>query len=131
MGKGYRVAVWDDSPTVECPCGQSTRLLTRADTPICNVHVTHIFDSRRHYHKKCTEVYFILEGRGKMELDGDLLDVRPGMAILIEPGTRHRLWGDVRALIVGIPALEPDDEYFDEEDLGPDRVSSHVASRLS
>ena len=43
-----------------CPCGQSTRPLTRADTPACNFHVTFITDSVKHYHKERTEVYFIL-----------------------------------------------------------------------
>lgn len=62
----------------------------------------------------CTEVYYILQGRGKMELNDDVIDVEPGMVIYIEPGTPHRLFSDegVQILLVGIPALKPDDEYF-------------------
>lgn len=110
---GYLVRSLEQAPTVPCPCGASTRPLTRADTPVCNLHVTHITDSVRHYHKGCTEVYFILEGRGQMELDGDVVAVEPGMVVYIEPLTRHRLWGDVRTVVFGVPALEPGDEYFD------------------
>ena len=44
-GKGYLVRRWQDAPTVPCPCGQSTRPLTFADTPVCNPHVTFITDS--------------------------------------------------------------------------------------
>src|SRR4051812_14120624 len=83
---GYLVRPIKDAPTVPCPCGQSTRAITRADTAACNFHITFIQDSVRHYHRHCTEVYYILEGHGKMELNGDMIDVEPGLVILIEPG---------------------------------------------
>ena len=113
--KGYLIRHVHDAPTVPCPCGQSTRLMTRADTPACNFHVTFIQDSVRHYHNECTEVYYILEGQGKMELDGDVIDVSPGTMIYIEPGTRHRLWSvdGVRTIVFGVPALKAEDEHFD------------------
>ncbi len=115
MHKGYLVRSLHDAPTVPCPCGQSTRPLTSADTPVCNLHVTCITDSVRHYHKRCTEVYLILEGRGQMELNGDVIDIGPGQVIYIEPHTRHRLWSKdgVRTVVFGVPALQAEDEFFD------------------
>jgi mannose-6-phosphate isomerase-like protein (cupin superfamily) len=112
---GYIVRRIEDAPTVPCPCGQSTRPLTRADTPVCNFHITFITDSVKHYHRECTEVYYILEGRGKMELNGAVIDVEPGMVVYIEPYTAHRLSspGGVRTIVFGVPALRPEDEYFD------------------
>jgi mannose-6-phosphate isomerase-like protein (cupin superfamily) len=113
--KGYLVRRVEDAPTVPCPCGQSTRVLTRTDTPACNFHVTFIQDSVKHYHRECTEVYYILEGRGKMEMNDEVIDVGPGTVLYIEPGTRHRLWSaaGVRTVVFGVPALDPRDEYFD------------------
>jgi mannose-6-phosphate isomerase-like protein (cupin superfamily) len=113
-GKGYLVRRLQEAPTVPCPCGQSTRLLTRAETPACNLHVTSIKDSIPHFHKLCTEVYYILEGKGKMELNGDVVDVAPGTIIYIEPFTVHRLFSEegVRTIVFGVPALQPEDEYF-------------------
>src|SRR5262249_11268300 len=112
--KGYIVRRLAEAPTVPCPCGESTRPLTRADTPACNLHVTFIRDSVKHFHKECTEVYYILEGQGKMELNGDVVEVSPGTIVYIEPGTPHRLWSDegVRTIVFGTPALRPEDEYF-------------------
>jgi mannose-6-phosphate isomerase-like protein (cupin superfamily) len=112
--KGYLLRRLDEAPTVPCPCGESTRPLTRADTPACNLHVTFIKDSVRHYHRHCTEVYLILEGTGQMELNGDVVEVAPGTVVYIEPGTAHRLWSDagVRTVVFGFPALDPDDECF-------------------
>ena len=113
--RGYLVRPIEEAPTIPCPCGQSTRAITRADTPVCNFHITFIQDSVLHYHKECTEVYYILEGQGKMELNGDVIDIRPGLVIYIEPMTRHRLWSKegVRTIVFGVPALNSEDEYFD------------------
>jgi mannose-6-phosphate isomerase-like protein (cupin superfamily) len=114
-GKGYLIRSLQEAPTVPCPCGQSTRPLTRAETDVCNLHVTFIQDSTRHYHRECTEVYLILEGQGQMELNGDVVEIAPGMVVYIEPYTRHRLWSreGVRTVVFGVPALRPEDEYFD------------------
>ena len=71
-------------------------------------------DSRVHYHKKLTEIYFILEGDGEMELDGERIPIKPFTAIFIKPGCRHRAVGDLRIVNVSIPAFDPDDEWFDD-----------------
>ncbi len=116
MGKkGYIVRHIEDAITVPCPCGESTRIIQHTDTPVANLHVTHIIDSTKHYHKECTEYYYILEGKGFMELDDDVVELRPGTTIVIEPGTAHRGYGDFRAIIVGIPAWKHTDEFFCEE----------------
>lgn len=112
---GYLVRRVADAPTVPCPCGQSTRPLTAADGAPCSLHVTAIRDSARHYHRETTEVYYILDGRGKMELNGDWVELGPGTVIWIEPGTRHRLVSPdgVKTIVFGLPAFRPDDEHFD------------------
>src|SRR5262249_25520974 len=112
---GYLVRRLQEAPTVPCPCGQSTRPLTRARPPACNLHGPFITDSVRHFPRECTEVYLVLEGQGQMELNGDVVDVAPGTVVYIEPLTRHRLWskGGVRTVVFGVPALRPDDEHFD------------------
>ncbi len=112
--KGYLVRRLQDAPTVQCPCGPSTRPLPATDDLVCNLHVTHIKDSVRHYHKDCTEVYYILEGRGKMELNGDVIDLEPGTIVYIEPGTVHRAYGDIRTIVFGVPRCRPEDEFFVE-----------------
>jgi mannose-6-phosphate isomerase-like protein (cupin superfamily) len=114
---GYLVRHVKNAPTVPCPCGLSTRPLTVTDTPVCNLHVTFITDSVKHYHKECTEVYYILQGRGKMELNDDVIDVEPGMVIYIEPYTRHRLFSPegVQTVVFGVPAYRLEDEFYETE----------------
>jgi mannose-6-phosphate isomerase-like protein (cupin superfamily) len=60
-----------------------------------------------------TEIYYILEGEGQIDLDGERHSVRPGDAILIKPLCRHRAIGRLRVLNLPVPAFDPDDEWFD------------------
>ncbi len=114
-GQGYLVRREADAPTVPCPCGQSTRILTFEDKQPVNFHVTFIKDSVKHYHKECTEVYYILEGTGELELNEDVVLVEPGTLVVIEPRTAHRLRSEagVRTMVLGVPAWHPEDEFFD------------------
>ena len=45
----------------------------------------------RHYHRASEEIYFVVEGDGEMELDGERRRVEPGDAILIPPDAWHTL----------------------------------------
>ena len=104
----------DEIDAVRCPCGASRRAFVSPDNTTATVHMVDISaDSRAHYHKKLTETYFVLEGVGKMELDGELFDLRPGTVVLIKPLCRHRALGDIRIIVTAIPAFDPDDEWFD------------------
>ncbi len=115
MPKGYIYRKKSEAPTIPCLCGESTRIVTIDDTPVANIHVTHITDSIKHYHKDCTEYYYILDGCGKMELGDEVVDLEPGVTILIEPGTAHRAYGDITTLVIGVPSWKPDDEFFPGE----------------
>ena len=114
--KAYRVVDFADVPGVPCPCGSARRAF--ADVPAFpgTVHVTDISsDARTHYHRRLTEVYFILEcGEGAaLHLDGDRVPLRPGVCVLIPPGVRHRAEGPMKVLIVAVPKFDPADEWFD------------------
>lgn len=105
------------SPTV-CPCGLSRRaLVDRADFP-ATIHRTDISeDAKPHYHRRVTETYYILDcdDDARMELDGRRVSVRPGLCILIPPGTIHRAVGRMRVLIFVLPKFDPDDEFVVED----------------
>ncbi len=110
----YTITRLSEIPAVQCPCGQSRRAFVSPDNPTATLHVVDISaDSRVHYHKTLTEIYYVLEGTGQMELDGEQFDLSPGTAVLIKPLCRHRAAGDLRILVTAIPAFDPDDEWFD------------------
>jgi len=110
----YRLAQMDTLDTLRCPCGFTRRAFVSDDNPVATLHLLDVqSDAQVHYHKTLTEIYLILEGQGHMELDGELVPVKPMTAILIKPGCRHRAVGDLRVVIVPIPAFDPQDEWFD------------------
>lgn len=72
--------------------------------------------TERHYHKRAEEIYFILEGEGTMEIDGEEQTVSPGDGILIPPGAWHTIRADstnLRFLCCCAPPYSHDDTYFD------------------
>jgi mannose-6-phosphate isomerase-like protein (cupin superfamily) len=70
----------------------------------------------RHYHRASEELYYLLDGTGTMEIDGETRDVHPGDAILIPPGAWHQLrasaGGEVRILCCCAPPYSDDDTFF-------------------
>lgn len=102
--------------SVPCPCGVSARILTAADGAPCSLHVTTIREALLHHHRRTTEVYYILEGRGKIELDGQWHLVEPGTVVWIPPGVRHRVLSPegLRTIVFALPAFDPADEWLDE-----------------
>jgi len=109
----YRVAQLDEIDAVPCPCGQTRRAFVADDNPVATIHMVDISsDSRPHFHKKLTEIYLVLEGEGHMELDGDIVPLKPLTTVLIKPGCRHRAVGNLRIVNIPVPAFDPTDEHF-------------------
>ncbi len=44
-----------------------------------------------HYHPQTEEIYYILAGTGRMQIDDEVRDVGPGDAIAIPPGAIHTI----------------------------------------
>lgn len=106
-----------DIQPVECPCGLAKRAFADVEDFPGTLHVTEISaDARLHYHKTLTETYYFLDcdANAQMQLDDQIVDVRPGMSIMIRPGVRHRAIGQMKVLIVVLPKFDPNDEWFDD-----------------
>ncbi len=116
LDAGYEVIDFDAIQPVACPCGLARRSLKDDPTVPFSLHVTEISqDAKAHYHRGITETYFFLECEpdAVMELDGDLIPVKPHMAIVVRPGTRHRAVGKMRVAIIASPKFDPADEWLD------------------
>jgi mannose-6-phosphate isomerase-like protein (cupin superfamily) len=110
----YEIVDFSTLPGTPCPCGTARRAFVEAADFPATIHVTEIsVDARLHYHKRITETYYFLECEpdARMQLNDEIIPVRPGMAILIRPGTRHRAIGKMKVLIVAMPKFDPADEH--------------------
>lgn len=72
----------------------------------------------RHHHLETEEVYYILQGRGRMTVGDEVREVAAGDAIFIPIDSKHALenTGDepVRLLLVCGPAYSYEDHHADE-----------------
>jgi mannose-6-phosphate isomerase-like protein (cupin superfamily) len=113
------VADFDAITPVPCPCGFSRRAFAGlAESPITLHRVDIARDAKVHFHKRLTEVYYILDcdAGAALELEGERLPVRPGTAVLIPPRTRHRAVGRMRVLVMSHPQFDPADEWATEDE---------------
>jgi mannose-6-phosphate isomerase-like protein (cupin superfamily) len=74
--------------------------------------------TQEHFHPKAEEIYYITRGTGRMRIENELRDVKPGDAIAIPPGQKHKLWNTgsevLRLLCCCAPAYENDDTVITE-----------------
>ena len=112
----YKIVDFAEIPGVSCPCGTAKRAFADVNDYPATIHQTQISeDAQTHYHLHQTEAYYFLDcgEEARMELDDEIVPVRPGMCVLIPPGVRHRAIGKMTILNIVIPKFDPADEHFD------------------
>jgi mannose-6-phosphate isomerase-like protein (cupin superfamily) len=71
-----------------------------------------------HIHPKAEEIYYILKGKGRIRIEGEERDIRPGDAIALQPGKRHKIWNtgttDLIFLCCCAPAYTHEDTVITE-----------------
>ena len=90
--KNYLIEQLDDLAGTPCPCGTSRRAFCIPENPIASIHLV----------------------EGQIELDGEVISVKPMTAILIKPGCRHRAIGEMKIINIPVPTFDPADEHFDD-----------------
>jgi mannose-6-phosphate isomerase-like protein (cupin superfamily) len=73
--------------------------------------------TRRHYHARAEEIYVMLDGTGRMEVEGDERAIRPGDAVLIPRNAWHQIradaGGELRFLCCCAPPYSDEDTFFE------------------
>jgi mannose-6-phosphate isomerase-like protein (cupin superfamily) len=71
--------------------------------------------TQRHYHAASEEIYFVLEGEGDLEIDGERRRVGVGDAALIPAGAWHEIvaTSPLRFLCCCAPPYSNDDTFFE------------------
>jgi mannose-6-phosphate isomerase-like protein (cupin superfamily) len=74
--------------------------------------------SHEHHHIEAEEAYFVLEGQGGVQVDGETHAIGPGDIVVVVPGQRHKVWqegeGDLVLLVTCVPAYSVDEVVFAE-----------------
>lgn len=95
--------------------------------------------STRHRHAEQTELYVLLEGTGRLRVEGELLTLSPLSAVLVEPADVRQLFNDTDSdqlwLVVGTPPEVANTLEMTEEQLrrlypdGPKAVAPELEGR--
>ena len=103
------------APRERSTCGWRDLLVSRQDDGVAAwVHAVDIDGAREHYHRRGTELYYVLDGEGVVVLDGIEHPVQTGSLVHIPPGVVHGAKGRMRVLVVGIPDISDEDLFFPE-----------------
>jgi quercetin dioxygenase-like cupin family protein len=109
----YIIRRLSEIPTERGVCGWRKTMVTHEDTPVANVSHLTIEDSKYHYHREMTEYYYVLTGGGTITLDGEKREIAAGDLVVIKPHVWHTSDGEMEVLILGVPAGEQTDVWFE------------------
>lgn len=90
-------------------CGQIRPLIEARDEAAAEVHYVEIDAAKLHYHERTDEVYYVIDGRGTMVLDGEEIELHRGVVVYVPRGVRHKAVGRLAVLTVCIPRGVLDD----------------------
>ena len=103
------------TPRERSACGWRDRLISSEDrdlSPAAWAHAVDIDGAKPHFHKRSTELYYVLDGSGTVTVNGVEHPVSKGSMIHIPPEIVHSAAGRMRVLVIGIPDIA-DDDYFE------------------
>ncbi len=85
-------------------CGQIRPLIEERDGAAAEVHHVEIDSAKLHYHEMTDEVYYVIDGRGTMVLDDEVIELHEGVVVYVPRGVKHKAIGRLTVLTVCIPA---------------------------
>jgi len=115
----YIVKKVKDAEARDITCGIMHNLTTTEDFKDMDfVHVTVTAETKEHYHKQLTEVYYVLKGAIDVELDGTIEHLEKDEMIMIYPNTNHKARKtseeDAEILVICSPPWAEEDEILVE-----------------
>lgn len=92
-------------------CGQIRPLIDEKDEAAAEVHHLEITNAKLHYHQRTDEIYYVLDGQGRMQLDEQEIELHKDVVVYVPRGVKHRAWGNLKVLVVCIPRGVLSDVY--------------------
>jgi mannose-6-phosphate isomerase-like protein (cupin superfamily) len=63
--------------------------------------------TEEHIHPRTEEIYYVLKGKGKIRIEGEMRDIRQGDAIALQPGKCHKIWNTGKSDLVFLCCCAP------------------------
>lgn len=71
-------------------------------------------EANLHYHEETDEIYFVLEGSGKMKIEDEVLDLEERDLVYVPPGRWHRAYSkgeNFKSLVISSPPWSEEDHH--------------------
>ena len=78
-------------------------MIEEKDGAAAEVHHLEITNAKLHFHQRTDEIYYVLDGQGRMQLDDREIELSKDVVVYVPRGVKHRAWGDLKVLVVCIP----------------------------
>jgi mannose-6-phosphate isomerase-like protein (cupin superfamily) len=105
----------DSVPPFAEICGDIRGLMDAKDNVGAEIYYINVRNADPHFHKKTEEFYYVLDGHGTMQLDGEIKELHKGVLVYIPCGIVHRAEPTAGAcltvLVVAVPKGLADDIY--------------------
>ena len=118
-----RIIVFENDGRMEPDiCGQVIDLINSEISGSKNMSIATIFvdpgkESKMHFHKKMEEIYYILDGKGEININGIVTKIKKGYAILLPVGSKHQIRNTgqkvLKFISVDSPSFEENDIYIE------------------
>lgn len=108
----------DELEVIAAPDGSSVREIARPPSGARNQSLAEAAveqggETLEHLHRTSEEIYLFVSGAGRMLLGREELEVGAGQAVVIPPGTNHKLWNPGHEPLVLFCCCSP--AYSDED----------------
>ena len=113
-GEVYKKVSSETVETERSTCGFRRRLLKKADGVPASVTRLKTNDATPHWHAHTHEYYYVLQGSGKLVINGEDVPVTDGDCVWIKPRAFHHAEGDLESLIIAVPAFDPSDMFLEK-----------------
>src|SRR5437867_1045132 len=80
-----RRSVTEIQPWAET-CGQIRPLIEEKDGAAAEVHHLEITDAKLHYHERTDEIYYVLDGAGRMRVGDEEIELRKDVTVYVPRG---------------------------------------------
>jgi len=78
-------------------------LIEEKDAAAAEVHHLQITDAKLHYHERTDEIYYVIDGQGRMRLGDKEFELHKDVVVYVPRGVKHKAWGNLTVLVVCIP----------------------------
>ena len=87
----------EDLQPIVAPDGSTVREIARPGGGAVNQSLAEAVvapggETAEHLHRRSEEIYLFVAGAGRMKLAEQIFDVAAGEAVVVPPGTPHKLW---------------------------------------